>query len=175
VRAAELYATIDRVVAQSRRSAGTTDAADSPAATGTAVAAPSASSESLADSPWESPGNVHTVRLNEALDSVGGDSQLLTEIARIFLVEAPRLAHDIAHALTTEDATLLRRSAHTIKSGLRMFGAEQAYQLALSLESLGESGHLAEAREPFIELQQAVWQIQQQLTEFLNRSKPLPT
>ena len=99
-----------------------------------------------------------------AMKAVDGDPELLTDIARIFLSEMPRLLGEIEGAISGTDAVLLRRAAHTIKGGLRLFGAEAAYDLACRLESLGREADFEAASEPFVELKQVVVELQQELS-----------
>src|SRR5262249_18481156 len=80
-----------------------------------------------------------------ALKSVDVATKLLSDLARIFLTESPRLIGDIEEAIEQTDAPLLRRAAHTIKGGLRLFGAETAYEVAARLEGLGHSGDVRSA------------------------------
>jgi signal transduction histidine kinase/HPt (histidine-containing phosphotransfer) domain-containing protein len=110
--------------------------------------------------------------LSEALKSLDGDARLLSDIVRIFLVEAPRLIGEIETALAHSDAPLLRRAAHTIKGGLRMFGANDAYNLACQLEKLGKAGEFAAAREPFAGFQRAFVEIEKELSEFMREPSP---
>src|SRR5262249_1839716 len=53
-----------------------------------------------------------------ALANVGGDEKLLQEIVDIFLVESPRLLHEIQQAISQGDARCLQRAAHTLKGSL---------------------------------------------------------
>ena len=69
-----------------------------------------------------------------ALESTGGDEALLVDLIGPFIEEAQeRLAH-IHQALKTQDYVLANRSAHTLKSLLRTFGASSAMLLAEKLE-----------------------------------------
>jgi signal transduction histidine kinase/HPt (histidine-containing phosphotransfer) domain-containing protein len=101
-----------------------------------------------------------------ALKAVDGDTQLLSDLARIFLAESPRLIGDIEEAIEQTDAPLLRRAAHTIKGGLRLFGAESAYEVAARLEDLGHSGDVRSAESDFATLKLAVVEIQKELSAF---------
>ncbi len=101
-----------------------------------------------------------------ALKAVDGDSELLVDVARIFLSETPRLLDEIEGAIARTDAPLLRRAAHTIKGGLRLFGAETAYDLACRLEELGREGNVQAAAEPFENLKHAAVELQQDLSTF---------
>jgi signal transduction histidine kinase/HPt (histidine-containing phosphotransfer) domain-containing protein len=168
VRSAELYATIAQVVGRphapmienSVREPSATLSAPVPTASGAA---------------GESNGAIVSPKrlgLGEALKSLDGDARLLTEIVRIFLVESPRLMADIESAIARSDGTVLRRAAHTIKGGLRMFGAEDAHELACRLESLGKAGDVAGAREPFASFQKAFVEIEKELSEFMLEPSP---
>src|SRR5262249_15463094 len=70
----------------------------------------------------------------KALAAVDGDGDLLADLAGAFLEESPRLIGDMEGAISRMDAPHLNRAAHTIKGGLRMFGADTAYRLAFRLE-----------------------------------------
>ena len=159
VRAPQLYAMIDRF-ASNRTAASSSNDLNQVTATTPPVPA-------LLSNGAPADYGAHRVNMAAALETLEGDSKLLAEIARIFLVESPRLIDDIAAALSHDDGSLLQRSAHTIKSGLRMFGAEHAYMLAQELESLGQTENVAAAREPFVEFQQALLEIEKQLSQYL--------
>jgi two-component system sensor histidine kinase/response regulator len=77
-----------------------------------------------------------------ALARVGGDLDLLKEIAELFLDEYPRVLDDIRKALATGDAPLLERSAHGLKGSVANFGARAAVDAAFELEQLGKAGKL---------------------------------
>jgi HPt (histidine-containing phosphotransfer) domain-containing protein len=80
-----------------------------------------------------------------ALTSVGGDAQLLRELARLFLAESPTWLADIHDALARRDAPQLQRVAHTLKGSLSTFGALSACEAARRLETMGRSGDLTQA------------------------------
>ncbi len=73
-----------------------------------------------------------------ALESTGGDSTLLQELIEVFLDEGPALLQAIRSALENRDGPLLRRSAHTLKGSLRIFGATRGVELAQEIESRGQ-------------------------------------
>jgi len=80
-----------------------------------------------------------------ALSRVGGDLDLLKEIAALFLEEYPRELDDIHKALATGDAHMLERSAHGLKGSVANFGARTAVDAAFQLEQLGKAGKLDQA------------------------------
>ena len=77
-----------------------------------------------------------------ALERLGGDEELLQEVAKIFLDEYPTLMVEIQAAKETRNAKLLERAAHSLKGSVANFGAEQAVEAALRLEKMGRGGNL---------------------------------
>lgn len=104
---------------------------------------------------------------SRALAAVDGDTDLLCELAGAFLEESPRLMRDMERAISHVDAPLLNRAAHTIKGGLRMFGADAAYDKALCLEELGRQGHTAGAEEHLDSLKRSLDDVHRDLTQFV--------
>jgi two-component system sensor histidine kinase/response regulator len=84
-----------------------------------------------------------------ALSRVGGDEELLKEIAVLFLEDYPKSLVDLHTALTHGDSKALERAAHSLKGSVANFGASAAFEAARSLEALGRSQQIAEA-EPVI-------------------------
>jgi two-component system sensor histidine kinase/response regulator len=80
-----------------------------------------------------------------ALATVQGSEELLREIIEAFLEESPRQVVAMHTALAGSDTALLRRAAHTIKGAVRYFGAQQAFDRALRLETLAHDGELQAA------------------------------
>lgn len=86
-----------------------------------------------------------------ALERLGGDAELLREVAGLFLEEYPLLMDEIQAAAMTGDADSLQRAAHSMKGSVSNFGADEVYQAAFTLEKLGRAGEL-DALEPSITL-----------------------
>jgi HPt (histidine-containing phosphotransfer) domain-containing protein len=94
-----------------------------------------------------------------ALERLGGDEELLREVAGLFLGEYPVLLNDIRTAAAARDADALQRAAHSMKGSVSNFGADGVYEAAFALEKKGRTGDL-EALEPCIEqLAEALEQI----------------
>jgi CheY-like chemotaxis protein len=74
-----------------------------------------------------------------ALDTVGGDHDLLRELAQVFVNEAASMLEDVVSAGNNRSAKDLRRSAHSIKGALNHLGAMHAAKIAYELEQLGEA------------------------------------
>ena len=77
-----------------------------------------------------------------ALERLGGDAELLREIARLFLDDTPRLLADIQKAIAVRDAQALASAAHALKGSVANFGAETVLRAALRLEKMGSAGDM---------------------------------
>jgi two-component system, sensor histidine kinase and response regulator len=71
------------------------------------------------------------------LERVGGDPDLLKEIAGAFVSESPRLISEMRMATATTDFKKLERAAHSYKGAVSIFAAESAVVLATELENMG--------------------------------------
>jgi len=75
----------------------------------------------------------------------GGDSAFIGEMIDAYLVEASDLLKMMRDALAHEDATVLRRAAHSLKSSSAMFGATTLTERCRRLEELSKAGWFAGA------------------------------
>jgi HPt (histidine-containing phosphotransfer) domain-containing protein len=91
-----------------------------------------------------------------ALSRVGGDVELLREIAALFLEECPRALLEIHQAVAGGDATKLENAAHSLKGSVANFGASAAVAAAFRLEQMGRAQQLLEAPEALRALEQAL-------------------
>ena len=91
-----------------------------------------------------------------ALAQMDGDPDLLAEMAGVLLQDCPRQLAAIRTAITHGDSKLLERTAHKLKGSLGIFGAKQAFEAALCLESMASEGDLIRAEEAFAVLEVAL-------------------
>lgn len=99
-----------------------------------------------------------------ALSRVGGDEELLQEMAQIFLEEFPSQMDAIREAVSRRDAKAIERSAHSLKGSVGNFGAAAAQQAALNLELLGRTGKLEMADNALSTLESAIRELQPAMT-----------
>ncbi|MBK5292362.1 MAG: Hpt domain-containing protein [Acidobacteriia bacterium] len=99
-----------------------------------------------------------------ALDRVGGDEELLKEIAELFLGEYPGLMLEMGFAVAGNDPDRLQRAAHTLKGSLGTLGAERAFPIALELEMKGRRNQMQGAKEIYLSLQNCMAQLHQDLS-----------
>ena len=91
-----------------------------------------------------------------ALSRVGGDLELLREIAVLFLDECPRALLEIQQAVAGEDAAKLENVAHSLKGSVANFGAPVAVAAAFRSEQMGRAQQLVAAPEALRALEQAL-------------------
>ena len=94
--------------------------------------------------------------LAQAMDRVGGDQDLLREIAALFLEDGPRMMGEVEQACRNGDATALASAAHGLKGCVATFGAKPAYEAALALETAGRNQDLSRAAEDLLRLEVAI-------------------
>jgi len=78
-----------------------------------------------------------------ALARVGGDVELLQELAGMFMEEYPKLLDAIRGGLAEQNAAAACNAAHQLKGLLAQFGAETARQAAYGVELPARQGDLA--------------------------------
>ena len=86
----------------------------------------------------------------QVLARVGGDRELLAEISRLFVEDAPRHLEHIRAALDARDGDALRRAAHGLKGAAANFDADAVVAASRTLEEIGrtqpfDADHLSEA------------------------------
>jgi HPt (histidine-containing phosphotransfer) domain-containing protein len=96
------------------------------------------------------------------LARVGGDVELLREIAALFLESYPRLLAEIRRAIALSHSANLTRAAHTVKGAVSSFAAHTAFEAARRLEFMGRNGDLTHfdgrdrAERTYAELEEAI-------------------
>ena len=85
------------------------------------------------------------IDVQSALDYVKGDTSLFQAVVDAYLEETPQRVADLHEALKNQDAYEFERASHTIKSGLKIFGATAVAEKALELELMGKENRLEAA------------------------------
>lgn len=98
-----------------------------------------------------------------ALSRVGGDIELLKEIAVLFLDEYPKVLQELHSAIVRGDAKAVERTAHGLKGSVSNFGAKAAVEAARTLESMGRSHQLAGLDESIQALERALANLKPEL------------
>lgn len=87
---------------------------------------------------------------------VGGDAELLKEIAVLFLENYEAWLAELRAAGAAQDADLVQRTAHGLKGSVANFGAKDAVEASLKLENLGRNGDLSHMPETMAALEAAL-------------------
>jgi HPt (histidine-containing phosphotransfer) domain-containing protein len=91
-----------------------------------------------------------------ALARVGGDRELLREIAVLFQQECPEALTNLRDAIASGDAPAAGRAAHGLKGSASNFGAAPAVDAAIKIEQLARDGRIEEAGKLCETLDQAL-------------------
>jgi HPt (histidine-containing phosphotransfer) domain-containing protein len=88
------------------------------------------------------PTEIDTTTFEELKQMSGAD--FIGELIDTYLEDAPQLIKNMKSSLTTNDAEVFRRAAHSFKSNSATFGANRLSMLAKELEVLGKENKLNE-------------------------------
>ena len=86
------------------------------------------------------------IDLQVAANRIPGGPEVVRQVAKLLLEECPKLTGQMRDAVSNGDATLLQRSAHTLKSSADVFGAKPVKNLVLQLEAMGRDRELDDAQ-----------------------------
>lgn len=92
----------------------------------------------------------------EALSRVGGDAELLKEIANLFLDDYPKLMAALSEAVARGDAQSVERTAHNLKGSVSNFGANNTVEAAFAIESMGRARDLGGVARELQSLERAL-------------------
>ena len=82
-----------------------------------------------------------------ALDRVGGDEDLFSELVAIFLAESPGALARVHEAVSSGDPEAIIEAAHSLKGSMGILAANDAVAAAQAVETLGRSGDLRGIQE----------------------------
>jgi HPt (histidine-containing phosphotransfer) domain-containing protein len=99
----------------------------------------------------------------ELLQTVEGDRELLEELGRLFLADAPLQVEAVRDAIKRSDATALRFAAHALKGSAATLTARNVAKQASALEAMGKNGSLDGAAVALQGLEAAVAELRQRL------------
>jgi two-component system sensor histidine kinase/response regulator len=100
------------------------------------------------------------------LDSLEGDSELMRDIAGIFLAQFPKHLEKIHAAVSNRDPKLLERAAHALKGTAANLLAQGVVEAASKLEEIGRAGSVAGCGEVLESLERELGKLQLALGEF---------
>ena len=98
-----------------------------------------------------------------ALTRVGGDTELLREIAVLFLENYEAWLGELRAAAGRGDAGVIQNTAHGLKGSVANFGAKPAFEAALTLENLGRDRNLEQVPLSLAALEAALAELRPEL------------
>ena len=104
----------------------------------------------------------------ELLEELDGDREFLEESLDMLDADAPTLIDQIRTGIDDSDAEKIRIAAHTIKSMVGNFCATPAFEAALKVETIAQSGDLAECSAGLQSLEEEVNRLRRELRKFLD-------
>jgi len=146
-----LFATIERVVMESRRDGASFQGQEVP---------PPSPSEPVSEEEPDEP----TFALNELIERLGGDRAMAVEIAELSLCSMPELIGPLRGAVERGEPTEIRERAHAIKSSLGNIGARRAHLIATRLESAAAAGDGGACRSTLALLDSELERLELELT-----------
>jgi HPt (histidine-containing phosphotransfer) domain-containing protein len=109
-----------------------------------------------------------------ALNRLGNDRELFRELASFFRDDAPGLLAAIHSGLAVGNAEETMRAAHSLRSLVSNFDAENAARIAGSIEQSARKGELQSLPAALAELEVEVQALQSALKEYAAQA-PRPT
>jgi PAS domain S-box-containing protein len=103
------------------------------------------------------------------LDRLGGDGQLLRQLAGMFLEDSPRLLGRVRKALDLGDPKPLTHAVHTLKGAISNFVAPLSLEAAREVEAHVRQHDITAAADAFVALEREVSTLQLALSEFAPR------
>jgi PAS domain S-box-containing protein len=97
------------------------------------------------------------------LDSLEGDSELLREIAAIFLAQAPKHMEKIREAVSKPDLKVLELAAHALKGAAANLLAQGVVEAASKLEDIGRAGSPSGSQAALVSLEEEFRKLQSAL------------
>lgn len=79
-----------------------------------------------------------------ALEALDGERELLSQLATMFVEDAPQLLTELEDAVASDDPVAARRATHSIKGLVATFFAAPTVELAHRLEQAAADGRLDE-------------------------------
>ena len=99
------------------------------------------------------------IDLAHALERMGGDRQLFSDVIHVFLEDGPGQLAAIKAAVDARDADAIRRTAHALKGASGNLAATDVFEAAQTLERLGAERRLDAAEAGWRRLSAAAAQL----------------
>jgi two-component system sensor histidine kinase/response regulator len=112
------------------------------------------------------------IDMTAALAQVQGDSDLLSELASLFLEELPGMLASIRNGVSKGDASLIEQAAHKLRGSVGNFSAPYAFAAAAKLEAIGREGNVPHAHAALVDLETEIARLAQALAKLKKGHAP---
>jgi HPt (histidine-containing phosphotransfer) domain-containing protein len=85
-----------------------------------------------------------------------GNEELVDQLVELFVVECPRMMHEVRRSIESGSADALRQAAHSFKGCVANFDHAGAVAAAHALEAMARDGNIGAAPEALARLEQEV-------------------
>jgi HPt (histidine-containing phosphotransfer) domain-containing protein len=107
---------------------------------------------------------------DSAMETVGGDRELLCELLEVFISERETMVGEIRSALQARNAADMRRTSHAFKGALNHLGAGAVARIAAELETAGLNDSWEGTDELLARLEELSKQLTAEFQAFITRS-----
>ena len=94
--------------------------------------------------------------ISRAIEVVGGDMELLKEIAALFLDDCPQKVDRIREGIYRSDVSMVEETAHSLKGAAGNIGAKEIEEKSFKLEMIGKEKRLPDAESALAELEKRI-------------------
>jgi HPt (histidine-containing phosphotransfer) domain-containing protein len=102
---------------------------------------------------------------------IGGDSELLADISRLFVTHSPEMMQALHTATASGNGPAMASAAHALKGSIGNFTQGRPFEVARALEKTAEAGDVAAARRTLPELEREVSKLCRVLDDIVARVK----
>ena len=101
---------------------------------------------------------------------IGGDSELLADISRLFVTHSPEMLETLRSAAAAGDGAATASAAHALKGSIGNFTQGRPFEAARAIEKAAEAGDLGGARAAIPDLECEVGKLCQVLDEIVTKT-----
>jgi PAS domain S-box-containing protein len=113
----------------------------------------------------------HALDTTRILERIGGDRDLLKELAALFVRDCPKMLSDIRDAVREGSAEALQMAAHALKGSVSNFAADAAVQAASRLETMARNRDMMNTSQALKELEQETDRVLESLSALADGSE----
>lgn len=97
------------------------------------------------------------------MERVGQSPELLVELIQLFLELGPTMLAEIKTSIENSSANDLHIAAHTLKGSVGNFAADDVFQAALVLETIGRNNNFSGVQESYAVLEREMSRLTDEL------------